>query len=93
VRVSVELHELIKYAAYAVAPIADRILMHLRVAEYVVMCRIGRAHRGTGDTIASRIGYMKSMTGTVDMTSDRDTTGSLKSLRRLKEVGAYAIPS
>ena len=36
---------------------------------------------------------MKSMTGPVDMTSDRDTTGSLKSSRRLKEVGAYAIPS
>jgi hypothetical protein len=29
----------------------------------------------------------------VDMTSDRDTTGSLKSSRRLKEVGVYAIPS
>jgi hypothetical protein len=29
----------------------------------------------------------------VDTTSDRDTTGSLKSSRRLKEVGVYAIPS
>ena len=36
---------------------------------------------------------MKWMTGLVDMTADRDTTGSLKSSMRLKEVGAYAIPS
>jgi hypothetical protein len=55
--------------------------------------RIGRSHRGTGDTIASKIGCMRSMTGPVDMTSDRDTGGSLKPSRRLKEVGAYAIAS
>ena len=36
---------------------------------------------------------MKWMTGLVDMASDRNTTGNLKSSRRLKEVGGYAIPS